>query len=85
MTGRIPFSEIQFGPAVIKAVSVDKRVPKVSELQEEPHSARASLMYAIMLRCWRYEPDKRATANEVNSMVRLLHDRRAASHIATCR
>lgn len=85
MTGRIPFSEIKSGPAVIIAVSQNKRIPEISELQEKPQSARAILMHGILLRCWRYEPDKRATANAVKSMVRLLHGGRAVSHIVACR
>lgn len=68
MTGRIPFSEIRFGPAVIKVIS-DGRIPDISQLLTEPQSARASLMHGTLLRCWRYEPDKRATADEVQTLV----------------
>ncbi|KAF8594158.1 kinase-like protein [Ceratobasidium sp. AG-I] len=72
MTGRIPFSEIQFGPVVIKAVTQDRRIPDVSELQTIPLSPRATLILAILLRCWRYEPDKRITAEEIQTMMGFL-------------
>lgn len=69
MTGRAPFSEIRFGPAVIKAVSQDRRIPDISELQTKPPSARASLMLSALLRCWKYEAGKRITAPELQGMV----------------
>ncbi|KAF8597221.1 kinase-like protein [Ceratobasidium sp. AG-I] len=72
MTGRPPFSEIRFGPAVIKAVSQDRRIPDVSELQAKPLSARASLMLTALLRCWKYEADKRITAATLKAMLKFL-------------
>ncbi|KAF8597229.1 kinase-like protein [Ceratobasidium sp. AG-I] len=72
MTGRIPFSEIPFGSVVIKAVTEDRRIPDVSDLHTTPLLPRASLILAILLRCWRYEPDKRITADEVKTMMGFL-------------
>lgn len=68
MTGRVPFSEIRFGPAVIKAVT-DGRIPEVPELRAGPQTAATSLMLGAILRCWEYEPDARLSTAQVKMLV----------------
>jgi hypothetical protein len=70
ITGEIPFRELKSGHAIMMAVTQEKRTPRVPELQTEPISPRATLMLGILHRCWRYDPDERATADEVLVSVR---------------
>lgn len=71
MTGKAPFEEIKRGTAVMQAVS-QRRIPNISQLQAEPQSARASIMHGALLWCWTYEPDQRATAAEVQTLMGVL-------------
>ncbi|KAF8595127.1 kinase-like protein [Ceratobasidium sp. AG-I] len=81
LTGRIPFSEIQAGHLVIKAVFQDKRIPEVPELRAET-SGRANIMLDTLIRCWTYRPNRRATANEVQQLMgRILEDEAHSSTV----
>ncbi|KAF8595134.1 kinase-like protein [Ceratobasidium sp. AG-I] len=68
LTGRVPFSEIQAGHLLVKAVSQDKRIPEVPELGGET-STKATVMLDTLHRCWAYRPNKRATALEVKALM----------------
>ncbi|KAF8592987.1 kinase-like protein [Ceratobasidium sp. AG-I] len=68
LTGRVPFSEIRAGHLLIKAVSQEKRIPEVPELEGET-SGRATNMLNTLHRCWKYKPNKRATAVEVKELM----------------
>ncbi|KAF8605195.1 kinase-like protein [Ceratobasidium sp. AG-I] len=68
-TGRVPFSEIRFGPAVTVAVSRDKRIPQVPELQTASASPKETHMLNIMLSCWKYQPLDRITAEMAQALM----------------
>ncbi|KAG9114068.1 hypothetical protein FRC07_007685 [Ceratobasidium sp. 392] len=75
ITGKPPFHEIQnSGPAIIRAVFVEKRTPDVLELERKPISPRSYIMIGILHRCWRYHPKERATVDEVVALLDLAGD-----------
>jgi hypothetical protein len=72
LTGNIPFREMK-DPTVILEVAHNRRTPKVPELQTEPVSPRASIMFGILHWCWQHDPSERAKAHEIAGLVSPLH------------
>ncbi|KAG9120791.1 hypothetical protein FRC07_003574 [Ceratobasidium sp. 392] len=69
VTGEIPFSTLEKDLSVSHAVVYEKQTPDVAFLAKDPVSPRSNLMIGILHRCWRYNPQERATADEIVGLV----------------
>ncbi|QRV80226.1 Tyrosine kinase family catalytic domain protein [Ceratobasidium sp. AG-Ba] len=67
ITGRVPYAEFRFDPAVIRALDRNQLPKRPQELSTQ--DAQDTWMWSLLVLCWDIDPKKRPRASLVHNLV----------------